>query len=88
MPDNNLMELADRLEREAEAADLDEERRQGLRDLAESVRLKALAPQPEAAGDEKIEDAVQDALTDFELSHPRLTAVLSNILTTLSSLGI
>ena len=88
MPDSKLMELADRLEREAETADLDEERRQGLHELAERVRTRALAPRGETPDEDRIEDAVQDALTEFELSHPRLTTILDHILTTLSSLGI
>ena len=85
---DELIALIARLEKEADQADaLDEDARERLLALAERLRKTAA---DEEAGLERyeIEDALRDALTEFEMSHPRLTAILGNIAAALSSLGI
>ena len=87
MADKELLALVEKLEHEAEAADLETERREDLMVLAERLRRRALAPRAEDPED-RVEDEVKEVLTEFEVSHPRLTGVLDRILLALSSLGI
>lgn len=81
-----LTELRDAI---GEADQVDEEGRRLLRDLDEHIQEllnrsqgTALSPRP------AMTQGLQDSIRHFEVTHPSLTAALSELLTALSNAGI
>jgi hypothetical protein len=85
----NLRELLERLHKELERSeDLDEKGREILTHLDADIRslLKRSGVKAETA--EPILERLQDSIDHFEVTHPRVTAMLSQMMTILSNAGI
>ena len=89
MTDPNLRELLEKLHQELERTEaVDEKGNQLLRHLDADIRslLKRSGGKPES--DEPVLERLQDTIDHFEATHPRLTLVLSEMMTILSNAGI
>jgi hypothetical protein len=60
--------------------------RQELQRLIDQIEAFLVAD--EMATQNALNEPLNDAVTRFEVSHPKLTAILNNIITTLSNMGI
>ncbi len=91
MADQNLRELLEQLHKELERTDtIDEEGNEMLRHLDVDIRnlLKRSRAEGEIDPDEPLLERLQDTIDHFEADHPRLTEVLSEMMTILSNAGI
>ncbi len=91
MADQNLRDLLEQLHKELERTDtVDEKGNEMLRHLDADIRnlLKRSSPGAEIEADEPLLDRLQDTIDHFEATHPRLTTVLSEMMTILSNAGI
>ena len=77
----------ERLQREIDSMQgVDQERRAMLSELARSIEQ---AVDEETDGpDHKLLERARDVVAEFEVSHPKATAILNEILVALSGLGI
>ena len=60
--------------------------RQELQSLID--KIEAFLTADELATQHALNEPLNDAVTRFEVSHPKLTAIMNNILSTLSNMGI
>ncbi len=91
MADPTLRELLEQLHKELErTATVDEQGNEMLRQLDDDIRklLKRSGTEAEIDADEPMLERLQDTIDYFEASHPRLTTVLSEMMTILSNAGI
>ncbi len=91
MADQNLRELLEQLHKELERTDaVDEKGNEMLRHLDADIRnlLKRSGSDVEIEADEPVLERLQDTIDHFEATHPRLTTVLSEMMTILSNAGI
>ena len=91
MADQNLRELLEQLHKELEHMDaVDEQGNEMLRHLDADIRnlLKRSRTEGEIDPDEPLLERLQDTIDHFETDHPRLTEVLSEMMTILSNAGI
>ncbi len=91
MADPTLRELLEQLHKELERTEtVDEEGNEMLRHLDADIRkrLKRSASEAEIDVDEPLLERLQDTIDYFEATHPRLTTVLSEMMTILSNAGI
>lgn len=91
MTDQNLRELLEQLHNELERTEaMDESGREKLRHLDADIRslLKRSGTKAEIDADEPILERLQDAIDHFEVTHPRLTTMLSQMMRILSNAGI
>ncbi len=91
MADQNLRELLEQLHKELERTDaVDEQGNEMLRHLDADIRnlLKRSRTEGEIDPDEPLLERLQDTIDHFEADHPRLTEVLSEMMTILSNAGI
>ncbi len=89
MTDQDLRELLERLHNELErTGGRDEKEREMLRHLDTDIRslLKRSGAKTEA--DESMLERLQDTIDHFEVTHPQLTTLLSEMMTILSNAGI
>ncbi len=91
MADQNLRDLLEQLDKELERTDtVDEKGNEMLRHLDSDIRslLKRSGTDAEIDADEPLLERLQDTIDHFEATHPRLTTVLSEMMTILSNAGI
>ncbi len=91
MADPTLRELLERLHQELERTEtIDEEGNEMLHHLDADIRtlLKRSGREVEIGPDEPVLERLQDTMDHFEATHPRLTTVLSEMMTILSNAGI
>jgi dsDNA-specific endonuclease/ATPase MutS2 len=91
MADQNLRDLLERLHQELERTEtVDEKGNEMLRHLDADIRnlLKRSSKGAELDADEPMLERLQDTIDHFEATHPRLTTVLSEMMTILSNAGI
>ncbi len=91
MADQNLRDLLEQLHKELERTDsVDEKGNEMLRHLDADIRtlLKRSGKGAELEADEPMLERLQDTIDHFEATHPRLTTVLSEMMTILSNAGI
>jgi dsDNA-specific endonuclease/ATPase MutS2 len=87
----NLRDLLEQLHRELERTDtIDEEGNEMLRHLDADIRnlLKRSGADVEIDADGPLLERLQDTIDHFGATHPRLTTVLSEMMTILSNAGI
>lgn len=91
MTDPTLRELLERLHKELERTEtVDEQGDEMLRHLDADIRrlLKHSGADEKVNADEPLRERLQDTIDHFEATHPRLTTVLSEMMTILSNAGI
>lgn len=90
MSDENLRKLLEQLHDELERAEsMDEKGDELLRHLnADIQNLLKRSEKGKAQSDEPVLERLQDAIDHFEVTHPTLTAMLSEMMTILSNAGI
>ncbi len=90
MADQNLRDLLEQLHKELERTDtVDEKGNEMLRHLDADIRkLLKRSVTGEVDADEPLLERLQDTIDHFEATHPRLTTVLSEMMTILSNAGI
>ena len=89
MTDQNLRELLEQLHNELERTEaVDESGRERLRHLDADIRSLLKRSGEEAETDESMRERLQDAIDHFEATHPRLSLMLSEMMTILSNAGI
>ncbi|RPI93372.1 MAG: DUF4404 family protein [Chloroflexi bacterium] len=89
MNDQDLRELLEKLHNELERTEaMDESGREKLRHLDADIRSLLKRSGEEAETDESILERLQDSIDHFEATHPRLSLMLSEMMTILSNAGI
>lgn len=89
MTDQNLRDLLEKLHQELEQIDVaDESERERLRHLKADIRELRERSGETPETDETVLERLQDAIDHFEVTHPRLTLMLSQMMTILSNAGI
>ena len=91
MADQNLRDLLEQLHKELERTEtVDEKGNEMLRHLDADIRtlLKRSGAGTPIDADEPMLERLQDTIDHFEATHPRLTTVLSEMMTILSNAGI
>ncbi len=91
MADPNLRELLEQLDKELEHTEtIDEKGNEMLRHLDADIRrlLKRSGTEVQIDPDESLLERLQDTIDHLEATHPRLTTVLSEMMTILSNAGI
>ena len=63
----------------------DAESKQRLEQLVQRLESKLDNPDDDS---HFLQEGIKDAITHFEVSHPRVTAILNDIMMTLSNMGI
>jgi hypothetical protein len=88
MSNSDLRAAVERLRQEIDAMDdLDPASRQRLQAVLDAMGAGDEGSAEAAAPDRHV-DTVREAIEEFEVSHPRTTAILNDILVTLSNMGI
>ena len=89
MTDQNLRELLEKLHTELEHTEAtDESGRELLRHLDTDIRSLLKRAGEEVETDESMLERWQDSIDRFEVTYPRLTMMLSEMMTILSNAGI
>jgi hypothetical protein len=89
MTDQNLRELLEKLHQELEKTEaVDEKGNEMLRHLDADIRSLLKRSGAKAETDETMLERLQDTIDHFEVTHPRLTTMLSQMMTILSNAGI
>jgi len=90
MPDENLRTLLEQLHDELERTEsVDESGDELLRHLNADIRsLLKRSGKAEVETDDSVLERLQDAIDHFEVTHPALTTMLSEMMTILSNAGI
>ena len=65
-----------------------EQEKEGLKVLIENIQSQLDVPASEAVHVETLADQVDELASVFEAEHPTLTAVLNNVMVTLTSMGV
>ncbi len=85
MSASKLREQLDQLQREISQLDVsDDEEKQRLQQLIADIQAASDADEAEAG----LHGSLSDAVTHFEARYPRLTAIMNDIMVTLSNMGI
>jgi len=88
MNDQALRKLLEQLQGELKnAGSVDDQGRELLRSLEKEIHTFLDRSENEQA-DPSFLDGLEDSITHFEVTHPALTRILSDMLTTLSNAGI
>ncbi len=82
-----LSEGLDRLRAELKNLKADDETRQRLEDLARRVE-RQLQQEGGAEEHHSLVQELEDEILRFEVAHPRLTAIINDIMVALSQMGI
>ena len=89
MTDQDLRELLEKLHNELERIEVtDEAGRERLRHLDADIRDLLKRSGEKVETDEHMLERLQDSIDHFETTHPRLTMMLSQMMTILSNAGI
>ena len=89
MTDQNLHDLLERLHNELERTQpTDEKGREMLRHLDTDIRSLLKRSGAETEADEPMLERLQNTIDHFEVTHPQLTMMLSEMMTILSNAGI
>ena len=89
MTDQNLRELLEKIHKELEQIEVtDEAGRERLRHLDADIRSLLERSEDIEETDEPMLERLQDAIDDFETTYPRVTMMLSQMMTILSNAGI
>lgn len=89
MSEHQLRVDLERLRKEIEQLDnADQASRDRLDRLIEEIEARLRQSDEEDDDDESLQDRVQEAIVEFETEHPRATAILNDIMVTLSNMGI
>jgi len=90
MPDENLRKILEQLHDELERTEsVDETGDELLRHLNEDIRsLLKRSGRAEVQADDSVLERLQNAVDHFEVTHPTLTTLLSEMMTILSNAGI
>lgn len=89
MTDQNLRELLEKLHQELEKTEaVDEKGNEMLRHLDADIRSLLKRSGAKAETDETMLERLQDTIDHFEVTHPRLTTMLSQMMRILSNAGI
>lgn len=87
MTDKKLLDTLAQLRAEIENLDsVSESDKQRLESLL--TRIRNTADPDEAESGEDLQDNITETITRLEASHPRLTAIMNEIATMLSNMGI
>ncbi len=84
MNEQHLREQLQRLSAELNALPLDAEKSQEIAALIADIELQL----NEGIADDSLVDQVEAAISSFEAEHPRIAAILNNIVTTLGNIGV
>lgn len=88
MNDNNLQDELEKLRSEIEnVARHDTAAKERLTELVDDVE-KGLDELSDTEIDDNMLEGIREAITQFETDHPRATAILNDIMVTLSNMGI
>lgn len=88
MSTSELRAAVERLRQEVDAMpNLDPASRKRLQAVLDAMRADEEG-EPTSATPERRIDTVREAIEEFEVTHPRATAILNDILVTLSNMGI
>lgn len=86
MAKDKVRKLLDNLDAEIDQLEqLPEDKRRQLDNLVEKIKT-GVSDEEETADD--LHDSLAETVAEFEASHPRLTAVVNDIMVTLSNMGI
>lgn len=91
MDDNELRDLLERLHDEIEEThSLDDKGRDLLQHLDMDIRdlLDRLEAEGSQSSDPSLLDSLEESIDHLQVSHPTLTTLLAQVLTTLSNAGI
>jgi len=89
MTEQSLRELLEKLHKELEQIDAaDEAERERLRHLEADIRSLLERSGEKDLADEPMLERLQDSIDHFETLYPRLTMMLSQMMTILSNAGI
>lgn len=90
MHTQELLQLLERLRNDlSQTTGMDDATRQHLQTLVEEIERGMAGPDKTAPPPEKsFSDRIAEAMTDFEVQHPRLTETLSRIADQLGLMGI
>ncbi len=89
MNDQNLRELLEKVHSELERIEAtDEEGREKLRHLDRDIRDLLKRSGEKLETDESMLERFQDSIDHFETTYPRLTMLISQMMTILSNAGI
>ena len=89
MSDQNLRELLEKLHHELEQIEVtDEAERERLRHLDADIQRLLKRSGENLETDEPLLERLQDSIDHFETTHPRLTMILSHMMTILSNAGV
>jgi chaperonin cofactor prefoldin len=81
-----LSETLDSLRAEIDRLHTDDtESKERLEKLVQSLENKLENPDDEG---QSLQEGIKDSITHFEVSHPRITAILNDIMMALSNMGI
>lgn len=88
MSEQQVSNALDELRREIEQLELnDQAAKERLSGLVESIEQRLMPGIVEEDQPDLVED-VKDAVTQFEVEHPRITGILNDLMMALSNLGI
>ena len=89
MTDQNMRDLLEKLHEELERTEVtDEASRERLRYLQADIRALRERSGERMESDEPLLERLQESIDHFEISHPQLTMMLSQMMTILSNAGI
>jgi len=89
MTDQNLRELLEKVHNELERAEtMDEKGKEMLRHLDADIRTLLKRSGTKVEADEPMLERLQDTIDHFETAYPRLTMMLSEMMTILSNAGV
>ncbi len=84
MNEQHLREQLQRLSNELQAPSIDAEKRTEITALIADIELQL----NEGIANDSLVDQVEAAVSAFEAEHPRIAAILNNIVTTLGNIGV
>jgi prefoldin subunit 5 len=89
MTDQNLRELLEKLRNELQRIEaVDEQGNEMLRHLDADIRTLLKRSGTKVETDESMLERLQDTIDHFETTYPRLTMMLSEMMTILSNAGV
>ena len=84
MNEQHLREQLQRLATELDGLSPTDDKRATINALVADIELQL----SEGVADDSLVDQVEAAVSSFEIEHPRIAAILSNIVTTLGNIGV
>lgn len=84
MSEQSLREQLQKLSSELQSLPLDDERRESISALIADIETQL----DDGVADDSLIEQVELVMSSFEAEHPRVAAILNNIITTLGNIGI